>query len=200
MVGGIFYEHGHRMIASTVGFLTIILAAWTWRVEPRRWLRRLGVIALVAVILQGVLGGITVLYRCRRQCRSAMPGWRSSSARRSRCRCSRRWMGQARDPVRDLPRRRGADDHLLVYVQILLGATMRHNRGRHGDPGLPARVRPSRCRRSGTRRRGPLRAPRRRRGNSCAILATAGHAGITIADAASWRGRPRSSSCWCWCR
>src|SRR4051794_35034949 len=60
-VGGIFYEHGHRLIASTVGFLTIILAVWVGRVEPRRWVRRLGYAALGAVILQGLLGGITVL-------------------------------------------------------------------------------------------------------------------------------------------
>src|SRR5436190_13590182 len=52
MVGGIFYEHGHRLIASTVGFLTIILAIWLWRTEPRRWVRMLGVAALGAVILQ----------------------------------------------------------------------------------------------------------------------------------------------------
>src|SRR6185436_11918578 len=62
MVGGIFYEHSHRMIASTVGFLTIILAVWTWRVEARRWVRWLGVAALGAVILQGLLGGLTVLF------------------------------------------------------------------------------------------------------------------------------------------
>ena len=62
MVGGIFYEHGHRLIASMVGFLTIILAGWIWFVDPRRWMRRLGVIALVTVIVQGTLGGITVLY------------------------------------------------------------------------------------------------------------------------------------------
>ena len=61
-VGGIFYEHGHRLIASTVGFLTIILAAWLWRADPRRWMKRLGVVALGAVIVQGVLGGITVLF------------------------------------------------------------------------------------------------------------------------------------------
>ena len=42
-VGGILYEHGHRLIASTVGFLTIVLAAWLWLAEPRRWLRWLGV-------------------------------------------------------------------------------------------------------------------------------------------------------------
>lgn len=61
MVGGIFYEHGHRLIASTVGFLTIILAAWLWTSDPRRWVRRLGFIGLGAVIAQGLLGGLTVI-------------------------------------------------------------------------------------------------------------------------------------------
>src|SRR6185503_17396714 len=61
-VGGIFYEHSHRLIASTVGFLILVLAFWLWRAEPRRWVRRLGFIALGAVITQGVLGGITVLW------------------------------------------------------------------------------------------------------------------------------------------
>jgi len=63
MEGGVFYEHGHRMVATSVGALTIVLAAWIWRREPRRWVRRLAWLALGAVILQGVLGGITVLYR-----------------------------------------------------------------------------------------------------------------------------------------
>src|ERR1700745_3689359 len=61
-VGGIFYEHGHRLIASTVGFLTIVLAAWLWLADERRWMKRLGAAALGAVILQGVLGGVTVLF------------------------------------------------------------------------------------------------------------------------------------------
>src|SRR5437773_3299146 len=59
-VGGIFFEHTHRLIASAVGFLTIILAIWLWRTERRRWVRNLGAIALGAVILQGVLGGLRV--------------------------------------------------------------------------------------------------------------------------------------------
>lgn len=62
MIGGIFYEHGHRMVATFVGVLAIILAAWLWKKEERRWLRVLGLVALSAVILQGVLGGLTVLY------------------------------------------------------------------------------------------------------------------------------------------
>lgn len=61
MEGGILYEHGHRMIATTVGLLTIVLVVWLFRVERRKWLRWLGVIALLAVVAQGVLGGLTVL-------------------------------------------------------------------------------------------------------------------------------------------
>ncbi len=61
MVGGIFYEHGHRMVATVVGLLTVILAVWLWRVERRTWVRVLGASALLAVIVQGVLGGLTVL-------------------------------------------------------------------------------------------------------------------------------------------
>lgn len=62
MVGGIFYEHTHRMIASFVGFLTVILAAWLWRREDRRWVCNLGFVALAAVIAQGILGGLTVRF------------------------------------------------------------------------------------------------------------------------------------------
>jgi cytochrome c oxidase assembly protein subunit 15 len=62
MVGGIFYEHSHRMIASFVGFLTVLLAIWLWKREERKWVRNLGFIALAAVITQGVLGGLTVRF------------------------------------------------------------------------------------------------------------------------------------------
>jgi cytochrome c oxidase assembly protein subunit 15 len=62
MVGGILYEHGHRLIASTVGLITIAIALWLWRCEPRAWVRWLGAGALGLIVVQGVLGGITVLY------------------------------------------------------------------------------------------------------------------------------------------
>ena len=62
MIGGIFYEHGHRMIASFVGMLTIALAVWLWRVEERGWVKKLGWAALAAVIAQGLLGGLTVIF------------------------------------------------------------------------------------------------------------------------------------------
>ena len=61
-VGNIRYEHGHRMVATLVGFLTVCLALWLWRREERRWVRRLGWAALAVVVAQGLLGGITVLF------------------------------------------------------------------------------------------------------------------------------------------
>ena len=61
MVGGIFYEHSHRLIGSTVGLLTVSLAVSLWLADPRRWVRGLGLVAVVAVIIQGVLGGLRVV-------------------------------------------------------------------------------------------------------------------------------------------
>jgi len=71
MVGGVKFEHGHRMLAELVGLLTIVLAIWTWRSDSRRWMKWLGVIALGTVIAQGVLGGMTVLF--------FLPWWISSA-------------------------------------------------------------------------------------------------------------------------
>ncbi len=61
MVGGVKFEHGHRVVAEIVGLLTIIIAIWTWRVDKRRWMRLLSIGAVVGVIFQGILGGLTVL-------------------------------------------------------------------------------------------------------------------------------------------
>jgi cytochrome c oxidase assembly protein subunit 15 len=61
MVGGIKFEHGHRMLAELVGLFTIVLCVWSIRREKRRFMRGLGIAALGTVILQGVLGGLTVL-------------------------------------------------------------------------------------------------------------------------------------------
>lgn len=62
MVGGVRFEHTHRMVAEFVGLLTIVIAAWTWRTDRRSWMKKLGLAALGTVIAQGILGGITVLY------------------------------------------------------------------------------------------------------------------------------------------
>ena len=140
MVGGILYEHGHRMIASTVGFLTIILAVWTWRVDPRRWVRRLALLALGAVILQGLLGGLTVLFLlpapisvghaalaqiffCLTLSLAVFTsrGWRTATA-------------AVDDPTL---RTVATTTTALVYVQILLGATMRHTEAGLAIPDFP---------------------------------------------------------------
>jgi heme a synthase len=60
MTGGVLFEHGHRLAGATVGLLTIGLAIWLWRADPRAWMRKLGWIALAWVSVVGLLGGLTV--------------------------------------------------------------------------------------------------------------------------------------------
>lgn len=60
MTGGIYFEHVHRLFGSLVGLVTVVLAVQLWRVDQRRWLRQLGLVALVLVIVQGLLGGLRV--------------------------------------------------------------------------------------------------------------------------------------------
>ncbi len=62
MVGGILVEHGHRLIGAGIGLLTVALALWLWIADPRGWLRWLGGAALALVIIQGVLGGLRVVW------------------------------------------------------------------------------------------------------------------------------------------
>jgi cytochrome c oxidase assembly protein subunit 15 len=163
MVGGIFYEHAHRLIASTVGFLILVLAIWLGRAEPRRWVRRLGYLALGAVIAQGILGGITVLWYLPDAISIAhaslaqivfcltvtialatSPGWK------------RGYIADPKGPRRtelptpnsQLPRRLDSpDDRTLqriaiattavIYAQILIGATMRHTGAGLAIPDFP---------------------------------------------------------------
>jgi hypothetical protein len=61
--GGVFYEHSHRLMGSLVGMLSIVLCAWAWKTEPRRWVRWLATGVLAAVIFQGVLGGLRVVLK-----------------------------------------------------------------------------------------------------------------------------------------
>ncbi len=63
MEGGVLFEHGHRMIAAAVGALTVALAVWTSRIEPRRSVRVFAWALVFVVILQGIFGGVTVLLR-----------------------------------------------------------------------------------------------------------------------------------------
>lgn len=61
MKGGVLFEHGHRMVAGTVGIMMTALAIWVWLVEKRRWLKIVALAAWFAVVVQAILGGITVL-------------------------------------------------------------------------------------------------------------------------------------------
>jgi cytochrome c oxidase assembly protein subunit 15 len=61
MVGGVLYEHTHRLLGSFVGSLTLTLAVLLWAVEPRGLVRGMGIAALAAVVIQGVLGGLRVV-------------------------------------------------------------------------------------------------------------------------------------------
>ncbi len=134
MVGGVKYEHGHRMVAEFTGLLTIILAIWTWRVEKRRWLRLLGLAALATVIIQGILGGITVLHLLPPAVSSA----HAAVAQTFFCIAvaiavftGRRWVQE--QPRTEFDQRRPALFTLtllsifVLYVQLILGAMFRHH-------------------------------------------------------------------------
>lgn len=141
MVGGIRYEHSHRLIASTVGFLILVLAFWLWRVEPRRWVRRLGYFALAAVITQGILGGITVLWYLPDPISIAHAGLAQIvfclTAAIALC-TSRGWTRAVSQSADDsMLRRLTVVTTAWIYVQILLGAIMRHTDAGLAIPDFP---------------------------------------------------------------
>ena len=145
MVGNVFYEHGHRMVAAAVGFLTVILALWTWRAEPRAWVRKLAWICLAAVIAQGILGGITVRYLL------PTPISMAHGALAQTFLCLLAWIAYA--STREWRERTGARDEqgagaglafrsvatavAAIYVQLLLGAWMRHSEAGLAVPFFP---------------------------------------------------------------
>lgn len=126
-IGGVFFEHTHRLIASLVGLLTIILALWLWFSESRRWVRNLGFVAVGAVILQGVLGGLRVttlkdqigiFHACLAQAFFGLLVFIALVT-------SRWWAGTAiagRGGIRQV----AFATTILIYIQLALGATMRH--------------------------------------------------------------------------
>lgn len=128
-VGGIFYEHGHRLIASTVGFLVIIQAVWLQLREPKRFVRILGWLSLLAVVVQGVLGGITVLLLLPKSVSI------SHAALAEIFFClnvaiafftSRWYHGLQAVEKGDAPAGMAWGLTALVYLQILAGAVLRH--------------------------------------------------------------------------
>jgi len=134
MVGGVEFEHGHRMFAEFIGILTITIAVWTWRSDHRSWMKKLGIAALATIIVQGVLGGITVLeflppavstahamvgqtFFCIAVCIAMFTG--------------RQWVGEEHKAAIDRQRLSLQTLSLLsigiLYVQLFLGGMFRHN-------------------------------------------------------------------------
>lgn len=128
-VGNIRYEHGHRMVAALVGLLTVCLAVWLWRREPRRWVRRLGLAALAAVVVQGVLGGITVLFLLPAPVSIA----HASLAQGFFCLTVTLALVTGsgwQQPVRDGPpplAQLATATTVAAFLQLMLGAALRHN-------------------------------------------------------------------------
>ena len=134
MVGNLFYEHGHRMVATTVGMLTIVLMIYILIKEKRQWVRRLGVIALLAVIAQGLLGGLTVKLMLPLPVSTA----HATLAQLFFCITvslavftSRSWMELRPLPPEEkgtLPLRYLCTAALVtIFLQLILGATLRHS-------------------------------------------------------------------------
>src|SRR5688500_15949276 len=144
-VGGIFYEHTHRLMGTVVGMLSIALTVVAWRTEPRRWVRWLATGVLGAVIFQGVLGGLRVLlveldlavvHACFAQaffCLAALTSVVTS-----------RWWLDAPDLSRDADATAGRRLILvcvfatvIIFAQLVVGALMRHYSAGLAIPDFP---------------------------------------------------------------
>lgn len=141
MVGGIFYEHGHRMVAAFVGLLTVILAVWFFFREKRAWVRHLGYLALLSVIVQGILGGITVLYLLPTPISVMHATLAQTFFALIVCLAlftSKSWSTEPTEIA--VPARTRAlwiGTACAVYVQLILGAWMRHSGAELAIPDFP---------------------------------------------------------------
>jgi len=143
MVGGVFYEHGHRMVATFVGILAIILCVWLWKSESRKWMKWLGTFALLAVICQGVLGGITVLFLLP----TPISVGHAALAEIFFCLTiamalftSKEWASpplQIKNSQNAQFRKLAITTVVVIYIQILLGALMRHTGSGLAIPDFP---------------------------------------------------------------
>ena len=133
MVGNLFWEHGHRLVATTVGLLTIVLTIYLFRKEKRGWVRRLGLFGLIAVIAQGLLGGLTV----KLMLPLAVSAGHATLAQLFFCTTvslavftSRSWV-EARPKFEEkgsLPLRYLCSAAVVtIFLQLILGATLRHS-------------------------------------------------------------------------
>ena len=143
-LGGIFYEHSHRLLASLVGLMTTILAVWLWLKDSRPWMHWLGVVAFLLVVAQGVLGGLRVtlhmdslgIYHATiaqlffvLTCTLALftSRWwngleRRPPARREENSADKHAVPEAGAPLRGLV----LFTTILIFVQLIIAAAMRH--------------------------------------------------------------------------
>ncbi|HEU0208647.1 MAG TPA: COX15/CtaA family protein [Candidatus Udaeobacter sp.] len=130
-VGGILFEHTHRLMGSLVGFLTIVLAVWLWVCENRRWVRNLGAVAVAGVILQGILGGLRVtmmkdqigiFHACVAQAFLGLLIFIALVTTKFWCSLSHELVDSQFSPIRIF----SFAITVAIYVQLALGATMRH--------------------------------------------------------------------------
>jgi len=127
--GGAFFEHTHRLLASVVGALTTVLAVWLWFKDSRRWLHWLGVTAFLLVVAQGILGGLRVSWHL--DYLGIPHGAVAQTFLVLSCSLamftSRWWLAAA--PAKAVPgglRRHVLCVTVLIFVQLLIAATMRH--------------------------------------------------------------------------
>jgi cytochrome c oxidase assembly protein subunit 15 len=133
MVGNLFWEHGHRMVATTIGMLTIGLAIYFVVSESRPRVKLLGILALVGVIAQGLLGGLTVKLNLP----LAVSAAHATLAQLFFCTVvslsvftSRGWLEERRTfPEKGSPPLRylSAAATVTIFLQLILGATLRHS-------------------------------------------------------------------------
>ena len=134
MVGGIRYEHSHRVIAGFVGLMVLILTILVWRADSRAWMKRLAAGALLGVVLQALLGGLTVIYllplpvsvahACLGQTLFALLSVLALSAS-PECRGARAEISANTETMRRL----AAVLLSAVFIQLILGALVHHTDG-----------------------------------------------------------------------
>ena len=140
MVGGVRFEHTHRMIAEFIGLLTIAFAVWTWPADQRRWMKFLKLAAILTVIAQGILGGLTVKFFLPPPISTAHAALAQTFFCVVVCIAlftGRTWVEEAPRLAMDTHRPRLFTLVLLsifvLYVQLIFGAMFRH----HGMSWLP---------------------------------------------------------------
>jgi cytochrome c oxidase assembly protein subunit 15 len=140
--GGAFFEHTHRLLASAVGFLTTVLALWLWLRDPRKWMHWLGVAAFLLVVLQGILGGLRVDLKMASL--GVFHGAIAQIFLALVCSIalftSRWWLNSDREKQIAVPR--GLRSHffwvtILIFIQLLIAATMRHQHAGLAIPDFP---------------------------------------------------------------